>query len=86
MVTLEALKEKLFKLKLEMSEIETLIYGNSKDSFDNIYDADQNTEGVSNSRHTLAGLLDRRENLMSQCQYSQGSLDANKKLMILFCQ
>lgn len=55
---------------LEMAEIEIRIYGNSKDSFDNSQETQENTDKVLNNRHSLNGLQDRVHATQDSCRYA----------------
>ena len=55
LITLEALRKSVQHINLEMADIELKIYGNSKDTFDNSKEIEENSANV-NQRHTLIGL------------------------------
>ena len=59
LVTLEALQGEVRAIMLAMADVETFIYGNSKDVFDNFNDVSSNTLSAEESRHTYVGLNKR---------------------------
>ena len=86
LVALEAMKKELETITLSIANIETTIYGNSHDTFDNFDEIDANMLEVGQNRHTYGGLLVRVHDLADKCRWFQSELYYNRDVLLLYCQ
>ena len=68
LIALEVMRHTLQNVMLDMANLETEIYGNSRDSFDNVSEVNGNTDNVLGNKHTLSGLFNRVYSMQDSCQ------------------